>query len=146
MVASAEDGGARRAGQVLQPLGQVHGVADDRVLEPLVAAEQRGGHLAGRHADAQAEGGQAGLAPALVQLGLARCIAAAALTARSAWSVWGNGGTEDGDDGVADVLHHGPLLGEDRAVHLAPVLVQLRGQHREIAALGDAASSPARRT
>ena len=46
---------ARRPSQVLQPLREVHGVADERVLEPLLGAEQRGGDRPGRQADAEAE-------------------------------------------------------------------------------------------
>ena len=46
-------------GELLQPLAQVDGIADDRVLETLVGAEQRGGDIAARHADAQRERRQA---------------------------------------------------------------------------------------
>ena len=51
----AQHGRPGRAREVLQPLRQVHGVADDRVLEPLVAPEQRGRDLAGRQPDAEPE-------------------------------------------------------------------------------------------
>ena len=44
-----------RAGEVLQALGEVDRVADDGVLEPLLAAEQRRGDLAGRQPDPEPE-------------------------------------------------------------------------------------------
>ena len=54
-VAAGHDGRAGRTGEVLQPLRHVHGVADERVLEALLGAEQGGRDVAGRHADAHAE-------------------------------------------------------------------------------------------
>ena len=51
----AEDGGVAGAGHVLEALRQVHRVADERVLEALLGAEQRGGGLAGGEADAEDE-------------------------------------------------------------------------------------------
>ena len=54
-VALAEHDAARRPREVLQPLREVHGVADQRVLDALLGAEQRGGDRPGRHADAEAE-------------------------------------------------------------------------------------------
>ncbi len=44
-------------GELLEALGQIDGVADERVLQSLVGAEQRGGHLARRDADAESEDG-----------------------------------------------------------------------------------------
>ena len=82
-----------RRGELLQALAQVHGVADDRVLDPLLAAEQRGGHLAGAEPDARARTARSPSAcPSLVDGVLARGASpAAAASARSAWSSRGTG-------------------------------------------------------
>ena len=45
---------------------------------------------------------------------------------------------EHGHHRVADVLHHGAALGEDRVVHLGAVRVELPGEHGRVGALGDA--------
>ena len=73
-------------GPLLQPLGKVHRVTDNGVLEPLVRAEQRRGDIAGGDTDAEMEGGQTGRLPARIQPAWRLCIAFAAATARSHWS------------------------------------------------------------
>ena len=79
-------------GELLQPLAQVHGVADDRVFEALVGAEQGRGD--DRRVDTPMPSGN-GSKPSVVHCALtadwAACIAAAATSARSAWSVDGSG-------------------------------------------------------
>ena len=67
----------------------------------------------------------------------AACMASAAARARSAWSLARDRGAEHGHDRVADVLHDGAALAEDRPVHLGPVGVELRGQRRRVGVLGD---------
>ena len=47
--------GLARLGELLQALGQVHGVTDDGVLDPLLRTEEGGGHVTGREPDAEAE-------------------------------------------------------------------------------------------
>ena len=47
-----------RPREVLQPLREVHGVTDERVLDPLLGAEQRRRDRPGRHADAETEPGE----------------------------------------------------------------------------------------
>ena len=101
-----------RAGEILQPLREVHGVADERVLEALLATEQRGRDLAGRQPDAQAERRRVPRASQRrVELVLAlvhrhrrleRPIGVVGLRERR---------TEHGHHRVADVLHHGAALG-----------------------------------
>jgi hypothetical protein len=54
-VAFGRDGTPGRPGEVLQPLGEVHGVTDQGVLQPLDAAEQRRRDLAGGQPDPQPE-------------------------------------------------------------------------------------------
>ena len=87
---------------------QVHGVADQRVLEPLLGAEQRRGDLAGRQPDAEAERlGSPSARHSSLTAACAACIAAAATSARSAWSLVRDRRAEHGHHRVADVLHHG---------------------------------------
>ena len=109
--------------QLLQALREVHGVADQRVLEALLGAEQRGGDLAGGQPDAEAER-RAG--PASAQRSLISACARvhrrrAAATARSAWSACGHGGAEDRHHRVADELHDRSALAEDGVVHRGAV-------------------------
>ena len=54
---------ARRARPVLQALREIHRVADERVLEPLLGTQQRGRDLARRQADAETERLQRSLLP-----------------------------------------------------------------------------------
>ena len=56
--------------QLLEALGEVHGVADERVLEALLRTEQGRGRLAGRKPEPEPERRQAFLNPALVDLSL----------------------------------------------------------------------------
>ena len=60
--------GLTRIGQLLEPLGHVDRVPDQRVLQALLRAEQGGGGLPGGEAEAEAEGGKALLLPAVVDL------------------------------------------------------------------------------
>lgn len=48
------------------PLGYVHDIADDRILEGLARPKKRRGDRAGGHADPEPEGHQAGLLPPVV--------------------------------------------------------------------------------
>jgi hypothetical protein len=128
---------AGRPGEVLQPLRQVHRVADHRVLEALGAAQQRSGHLAGGDPDAQPERREPLAGPLLVEIALP--------------GVHGNrrahraggvcrvrvGRTEHRHDCIPDVLHHRPALGEDCSIHLLPMRVELAGEHGGIACFGD---------
>src|SRR3954447_20416678 len=52
---TAQHRGAGRAGEVLQSLREVHGVADERVLDALVESEQRRRDLTRRQSDAEPE-------------------------------------------------------------------------------------------
>ena len=70
--------------QLLQPLAEVHGVADQRVFQPFRRAEQGRRGLAGGQADAQPERRQAVRLPAVLIPAWSSCIATAAATARSA--------------------------------------------------------------
>ena len=125
-------------GELLQALAEVDGVADERVLDPLFAAEQGGGDRAGAEPDARA---RTACSPSAIHSSLtacwARCIARAAANARSAWSSVRDGCAEHGHHGVADVLHHGAALAEDGPVHLGAVAVELLGQHDRVGVLGD---------
>ena len=67
----------------------------------------------------------------------ARCIAAAAASARSAWSAARHGRAEHRHHRVAHVLHHRPAGAEDGTVHLGPVAVELPGEHGRVGVLGD---------
>ena len=91
-VALVEHDAARRPREVLQPLREVHGVADERVLEPLLGPEQRGRDRAGRDADAEPERRQALGAPtASLSARWRSSIDRGRATARSAWSSSGTG-------------------------------------------------------
>ena len=88
----AEHDRARRPREVLQALREVHGVADERVLEPLLRPEQRGRDLAGRQADAEPERRQAvGPPRARSPRPGARASRTPPRNASSAWSSCGNG-------------------------------------------------------
>ena len=47
-----DDDAARRACEVLEPLREVHGVADHRVFESLIGPDVTGNDLTGRHSQA----------------------------------------------------------------------------------------------
>jgi hypothetical protein len=129
--------GLALARELLQPLAEVDGVADQRVLQPLRGAEQgRRGH-AGRQPKPEAEGGQAVGRPAGVDTGLElmhrrrgghRAVRVVGLRERRA---------EHRHDRVPDELHHGPALTEDGVVHRGPVGVELPGELAGVGALGD---------
>ena len=143
MVASLQTVIPGRPGQVLEPLGQVHGVADQRVLEAFLAAEQGRGHVAGRQADAEPERGQALGLPGLdSRLPGGGASPSAARTARSAWSAWGNGAPNTAMTASPTYCMTVPVLVEDGGVHLPAVGVELAGQHGRIGGLGDGAVAP----
>ena len=139
---SARAGGRRedrlaRRGQLLQPLGQVDRVADQRVLETLRRAEQRGRGRTGGQPDTKAERRQPGRGPRVVDLRLPgvhrrrrrdRPVRVVRLRERRA---------EHGHHRVADELHDRALLAEDGLVHRGPVRVQLPGQLARVGVLGD---------
>ena len=71
--------------QLLQPLGDVHRVADQGVVEPVAGADIADQGRAGVQADPQAQGREASIVPA------GRGSSSAARTARAAWSGCGTG-------------------------------------------------------
>ena len=120
---------------------EVHGVADECVLESFFGAEQRGGDRTGREADAETERRQPALGPLRVELDLRfdhrdrggeRAVGVVVLRDRRA---------EARHHRVADELHHGAVLVEDRVVHRGAVLVEQMRERARIGGLGDARSS-----
>ena len=128
-----------RPRQVLEPLREVHGVADERVLEPLLRAEQRGRDLAGREADAEPERRE----PAATQRSLSARWRSSIATRRARprgrrGPRAANGAPKHRHHRVADELHDRAALVEDGVVHLGAVLVELRRERARVGALGDA--------
>ena len=117
--------GLPRLGPLLETLGQVDGVADKRVLQVLLGAEQRRRHRAGGYADTELEGGECLASPAGVHLGLRRVHGGGRVHRLGGVVFQGHRGAEDGHDGIAHELHDGPPDGQDGLVHLGPVNVQL---------------------
>ncbi len=137
--ALAEHDPARRPGEILQPLGEVHGVAHERVLEPLLRAEQRGGDRTGREADAEPERRHARGEPPLVERALrVRASRRGRDTARSAWSSCGTGAPKHAITASPTNCITVPSSSRMALVHLGAVLVELARELRRVGALGDA--------
>ena len=90
-VGLAEDGLAPGPGHLLQALREVHGVADERVLEALLRAEEGGGCLAARDADPEQELLPRRILPRLVERVLRAVHRERGLHRPSQWSACGNG-------------------------------------------------------
>ena len=124
----AGDGTAGGAGRVAQAGGQVDRVSHDGVLDPVPAAEQRRGHLAGTDADAEPERLQSLAGPDRVQRFLAGVHLGGGRQGPRLMPVERFGSAEDGHHRVADVLHHGAAVSQHGIVHGLAVLVELRRQ------------------
>ena len=124
-------------GELLQSLAQVYRVSDHRVFEPFLGTEQGRGDVPARHADPQRErlqtlGGPFGIDRRLC------CVHRRGGHERAVGMIAGRlRRPEHRHHCVADVLHHGATRGEDRAVHLGAVTIELLGQQRRVGVLAD---------
>ena len=83
------------------------------------------------------EGGKPLGDPPLVDRGLALVHRMSGIERASRMIGLGQRRAENRHHRIADELHHGPVLGDDRPVHLRPVLVQLVGEDGGIGIFGD---------
>ena len=129
--------GLTRLRQLLEPLGHVHRVPDEGVLQPLLRPEECRRRLAGRQPQAQPEGRQALLLPLRLMARCFACMANAAATARSAWSSWANGAPNTAITASPTNCITVPFSPEDGVVHGRTMHVELPRQLARIGVLGD---------
>ena len=123
--------------QLLEALGEVHGVAHEGVLEALLRTEQGRSRLACRQPEPEPERRQAFLNPALVDLRLSGVHGGGGGDRTVRVVRLGDRRPEDGHDRVPDELHHRAALSQDGPVHGGPVRVELAGQLARVGVLGN---------